>query len=166
MTIEMRGQASIHIDAPAEEIYALVSDVTRMGEWSPECFGADWMDGSIDENDGPVVGAQFHGRNRRGDNEWVTPNTIVVAEAGREFAWVVGTEDFQVCCWRFVFASENGGTTVTESFELGKEEVGFTSAVLEAPEDERGAMVDVRRSQLVEDMEATLLKLKERAEQR
>jgi hypothetical protein len=157
MAIEMRGEASTYIGASPERVYQLVSDVTRMGEWSPECVGVTWADGS----DGPAVGAQFHGSNRRNDNEWTTPNTILVADEGKEFSWVVGTPDFQVTRWRFVFSANNGGTTVTESFELGDQEVGFASAVAEAPEDERVTLVEARRRQLIEDMEMTLARLKE-----
>lgn len=158
--VEMRGEASEHIDATPEELYALVSDVPRMGEWSPECRGADW----IVPADAPAVGAQFHGHNERGDNEWTTPNTVLVADVGREFAWVVGTPEFQVCHWRFVFRPLDGGTEVTEAFELGTESVGFTSSVLEAPEGERAALVEARRAQLVQDMRDTLARLKVVAE--
>ncbi len=157
MAIEMRGEASAHIGAPPERVYAAVADVTRMGEWSPECVGVTWADGCK----GASVGAQFHGSNRRNDNEWTTPYTILVADEGKEFAWVVGTPEFQVTRWRFVFAPENGGTTVTESFELGDQEVGFASAVASAPEHERDVLVEARRRQLVEDMQVTLARLKE-----
>lgn len=160
MTIEMSGQASIHIEASPTQVYELVSDITRMGEWSPECVGASWANGDTQ----PTVGAQFHGNNRRGENEWTTPNTIVVADEGKEFAWVVGTPDFEVCRWRFVLTPEGDGTNVTESFELGTERVGFTAAVLERPESERAPLIDARRSQLVEDMQQTLGRLKEYAE--
>jgi uncharacterized protein YndB with AHSA1/START domain len=160
MAYEMRGEASLYIDAPPDRLYDLVSDITRMGEWSPECVGAEWDEGSTSA----VAGARFSGRNRNGDNEWVTPNTILVAEPGREFTWVVGTADFQVCRWSFRFQPANGGTDVTESFELGTVEVGFTSAVLEAPEDERQGMVDARREVLVNGMQHTLERLKASAE--
>jgi ribosome-associated toxin RatA of RatAB toxin-antitoxin module len=160
MPFEMRGEATVHIDSSPDAIYDLVSDITRMGEWSPECQGADW----VDDANGAVVGAQFHGRNKRSENEWVTPNTVLVAERGREFAWVVGTEDFQVCRWRFRFEERNGGTDVTESFELGTEQVGFAAAVLEHPEDERPTLIEARRTQLVEDIRQTLDRLKECAE--
>ena len=157
--MEMQGEASVHIDAEPEAIYALISDITRMGEWSPECQGGEWID------DASVsVGSQFHGRNRRGDNEWTTPNTVIVAETGREFAWVVGTPDFRVCTWRFSLTPDNGGTTVTESFELGNEEVGFRATVLELPEEERPNLLNARRDQLVEDIRHTLASLKEAAE--
>lgn len=157
--MEMQGKASVHIDAEPDAVYELISDITRMGEWSPECQGGDWIDGAT-----PSVGSQFHGRNRRGDNEWTTPNTVIAAEAGREFAWVVGTPDFQVCTWRFSLTPDNGGTTVTESFELGNEEVAFRAAVLEHPEEERSTLVDARRDQLVGDIRHTLASLKEAAE--
>lgn len=158
--VEMRGEASEWIDATPEALYALVSDVTRMGDWSPECRGADW----IAPADAPAVGAQFHGHNERADNEWTTPNTVLVADVGREFAWVVGTPDFQVCHWRFVFRRLDEGTEVTEAFELGTENVGFTSSVLQAHESERAALVEARRGQLVQDMRDTLARLKAVAE--
>jgi uncharacterized protein YndB with AHSA1/START domain len=158
--MDMRGEATCTISAAPERVYGLVSDITRMGEWSPECVGCEWMDG----HDGPSVGAQFHGHNRNNGNEWTTPNTIVVADAGREFAWVVGTPEFEVCRWRFQFAPDGNGTRVTESFELGDVEVGFAQAVANASEEERAAMIEARRLQLIDGMNHTLEKLKAAAE--
>lgn len=160
MAIEMRGTASALIEAPPDRIYELVADITRMGEWSPECIGAQWAVGS----DGPAVGAVFNGTNSRATNEWTTPNTVIAATPGKEFAWVVGTDDFRVCTWRYLFEPEGDGTRVTESFELGQEEVGFASTVLASPPEERGALVEARRAQLVADMEQTLARLKDAAE--
>ena len=162
MAIDMRGAASTVIAAAPDAVYGVVSDVTSMGQWSPECVQVVWAEGS----DGPNVGAQFHGTNQRNGNEWTTPNTVLVAEPGREFAWVVGTADFQVCTWRYTFANEGGGTLVTESFELGDQEVGFASSVNAVPEDERQALIDARRVQLIADMEHTLERLKEYIEAR
>ena len=58
-TSEIR--ATRRINAPAEAVYDLVTDVTRMGEWSPENEGGEWLDAAR----GPVVGARFRGRNKR-----------------------------------------------------------------------------------------------------
>ena len=44
------GHATVVIDRPADEVWAAVSDVGRIGEWSPENAGARWIDGA----DGPV----------------------------------------------------------------------------------------------------------------
>ncbi len=66
---EPGGEVSLHIDAPPEEVWALVSDVTRIGEFSPETFEARWTRGST----GPEVGASFKGhvkRNGVGPTYW------------------------------------------------------------------------------------------------
>ena len=50
------------IHAPAEQVWAMVSDVTRMGEWSPENLGGAWLGTAT----GPQPGAKFRGTNRNG----------------------------------------------------------------------------------------------------
>ena len=47
-----------------EDVYAMVADVTRMGEWSPVCKACWW-----DEGDGPRVGAWFTGRNEQPETD-------------------------------------------------------------------------------------------------
>ena len=59
---------SIEIVAPAEVVWALVSDLTRMPEWSPETTKVEWTGGST----GPSVGATFKGSNRMGPRRWST----------------------------------------------------------------------------------------------
>ena len=74
----MQDSVTVHIDAPPEAVWALVSDVTQIGKYSPETFEAEWLDGAT----GPVVGAKFRGhvkRNGRGPVYWA-PCTVVVAE--------------------------------------------------------------------------------------
>jgi hypothetical protein len=50
------------IDAPPARVYALVADLTRMGELSPESNGCTWTHGAT----GAAPGARFIGRNLRG----------------------------------------------------------------------------------------------------
>src|SRR5262249_3904138 len=46
MTVHgMHREASIEIQASPEAIYDLVSDLPRMGEWSPENIGGEWQGG-------------------------------------------------------------------------------------------------------------------------
>ena len=104
------AEAQAHVDAPPEAVYGLVSDVTRMGEWSPETVKCEWIEGAT----GPVVGARFRGTNKRGLVRWATKPTIVVADAGREFAFDVGTDTR----WTYRFHADGTGTKVTESFEM------------------------------------------------
>src|SRR5438067_13595274 len=99
MATSMHGEAKVHIDAPPESVYALVSDVTRMGEWSPECYAADWVDGAT----GPAVGAKFKGRNKQGFMRWSTTPEVIAADPGREFAFKT-----RETTWRYQF--EPAGT--------------------------------------------------------
>ena len=111
------GEASLHVNVPPEKLYELVSDVTRMGEWSPETVRCRWLDGAT----GPAVGARFQGTNRRGFMRWSTKPRVVAAEPGREFAFVVNLVIFQreMTKWRYQFEpAADGGTDVTESFEM------------------------------------------------
>ena len=106
----------MHMAAPADRIWDLVSDVTRIGEFSPETFEAEWVGGAT----GPDTGARFRGhvkRNGKGPVYWTTC-TVVACEPGREFAFGVGADDKPLNTWRYVLTPADGGTDVTESFEL------------------------------------------------
>jgi uncharacterized protein YndB with AHSA1/START domain len=105
-----RGEAHVHIAAPPEVVYDVVSDVTRMCEWSPETTKCEWLDGAT----GAAVGARFKGSNKRGFVTWSTKPTVVVAEPGREFAFEVATD----VRWSYRFEVEGDGTKVTEAFEM------------------------------------------------
>ena len=59
-------EVSRDIAATPDVVYTAISDVTRMGEWSEECYSCRWHDG----HDGPAVGAIFDGDNRQGAHEW------------------------------------------------------------------------------------------------
>ena len=102
--------ASVVVARSPEEMYDLVSDVTRMGEWSPVCTDCWW-----DNGDGPRAGAWFTGRNELPERTWETRSQVVAADRGREFAWCVGGSWVR---WGYTFAPVNGGTKVTESWEF------------------------------------------------
>ena len=58
-------EVSRRIAASPEAVWNAITDVTRMGEWSPECHTCEWKD----DADGPAVGAWFVGHNRNGEFE-------------------------------------------------------------------------------------------------
>jgi uncharacterized protein YndB with AHSA1/START domain len=109
-----RGEATVRVEAPPDEVYELVSDVTRMGEWSPETTSADWVGGAT----GPEVGAKFKGRNRHGLARCSTTPRVVAAEPGREFAFTTSWLGNDSTRWTYRFEPDDGGTRVTESFEM------------------------------------------------
>ena len=105
---------SIVIDAPAEKLYDIVSDITKMGRLSPECTGGSWLKGAK----GPAVGAEFRGRNRRGPVFWMTRNTVVAANRGREFAFETRDSGTR---WGYRFEPADAGSTlVTETRSVAK----------------------------------------------
>jgi len=104
------GEARTFVEASPETVYRVVSDVTRMGEWSPETTKCEWIDGAT----GPAVGARFKGSNKRGIARWSTKPKVVVADPGREFAFEVDTD----VRWTYRLAAEGSGTQLTESFEM------------------------------------------------
>lgn len=98
------------IEAPPERVWELVSDVTRMGEWSPETEACRWVDGST----GPEVGAAFRGRNRIGVRRWSTTCTVTACEPGRVFAFDVRTGPFPVATWSYELEPDGDGCIVRE----------------------------------------------------
>lgn len=151
----MHGEASIHINAPVEAVYALVSDVTRMGEWSPECYRCEWVNGAR----GPKVGAQFRGYNKAGWLRWSRLVEITTADPGREFAFTT-LQDFvnkDSSLWTYRFEHDAGGTRVIESYEVLK----IPSLPIRALGALAGRPYD---KDLTPDMEQTLRRLKATAE--
>ena len=98
------------ITAPATKIYELVSDLPRMGEWSPENTGGKWLGGAT----GPTPGARFRGSNRSGWRFWMTTVTVTSAEAGRRFAFEVDAAGIPISTWEYELVERDGACTVTE----------------------------------------------------
>ena len=101
------------IAATPEELWALVADVTRMGEWSPENNGCDWVAGAS----GPAVGARFKGRNAHGSKSWSTDCKVTACDAGKRFAFEVKAGGFKVARWSYDFEPADGGCRVVETWE-------------------------------------------------
>ena len=90
----------------------MVSDVTRMGEWSPENEGGTWLGGAT----GPRPGAKFRGANRHGSRTWQTEATVVDADPGRRFSFRVSAVGLKVAEWGYTFEPTATGCRVTESW--------------------------------------------------
>ncbi len=121
--MRIEDESSIHIDATAQQVWQVVSDVTRTGQWSPECFRADWLDGR-DQALGPAVGARFRGCNRlRWVGVWCSRCTVTVCEPGRELTWVVGDDPADPNSrWTFRLSDAgNGGCTLTQQWVMLRE---------------------------------------------
>jgi hypothetical protein len=144
-------EVSIHIDAAPQDVYAVVSDVTRTPELSPEILACSWLDGAT----GPAVGARFVATNRAGRMRWNNRPVVVAADPDRDFAFA-RTEPFGGTVeWRYRFTPEGGGTRVTESYEVTRPISRFGWFVI-------GTLAGCkdRRTDLRSGMEHTLDRLK------
>jgi Polyketide cyclase / dehydrase and lipid transport len=146
---------SVTIARPVGDVYAMVTDITRMGEWSPVCTGCWW-----DEGDGPRVGASFTGRNVLPDRTWETHCEVVAAETDREFAWEVGPG---IARWGFTLAAVDGGTELTQSWDFLPQGLAFFAQRFG---DESAAQVADRTAAARSGIPATLAAIKQSAEAR
>jgi hypothetical protein len=83
----MEASATVHMAAPADKIWDLISDVRNTGRFSPEVFEAEWLGDAA----GPALGAKFRGhvkRNEIGPVYW-TVCKVTACEPGREFGFSV-----------------------------------------------------------------------------
>ena len=159
----MEGSADVVISAPADVLYDRVSDITRMGEWSPHTVAARWLDGATR----PVTGARFAGDNRRDGNTWTLPATITAAERPAVFAFVTGKAEGPATHWEYRFEPVDDGTRVIERFAwrwMPPSAAGFRAQVGAQPIEVAREMVAQRREYLIDSMRATLANLKSAAE--
>lgn len=158
------------IAKPAAELYDMVVDVTRMGEWSPVTKQAWW-----NEQHAPgQLGARFTGRNVVGERSWETVCEVVTAERGREFAFEVTpmqtpqalafftwTDDPRLVRWSYSFSEKEGGTEVTESWLHLEDGIAYVKERFGEGTDEE---ITKRRETASNGMRETLASLKKAAE--
>lgn len=149
------AEVSIEMHASPAAVYDLISDVRRMGEWSPECHSCEWIGSTTT----PTAGARFKGTNRRGVARWSTKPRIVVADPGREFAFVTGHLGRDMTLWSYRFEATSSATKVTESFEMLRTMPWYFRLA-----DRLLMGVQDRKADLETNMTETLRRLKDGAE--
>lgn len=98
------------IAASPEAVFAALTDIARMGEWSPETYRAEWNDGAT----AAAVGASFTGYNRNGDKEWTTVATVVELVPGERFFFDCSARGSVFSKWGYTIEPAEGGCIVTE----------------------------------------------------
>ena len=152
------------VTARPELVWDLVADVTRVGEWSPECIGA----ARLGDPGQPEPGARITGHNRF-PNGFEYEVTCVVTEADwpRAFAWVVlddsGDPARPSSSWRYQIDPLPGGSRVRQRFTHGPGASYLRAPAAKAP-DQAAEIVAARRDALRANMSATLRAMKAAAE--
>lgn len=145
---------TVEVAAPVDRVWELVSDLPRMGEFSPENQGGSWQRGAT----GPAVGAGFRGRNRSGRRRWSTRCTVTRCEPGRSFAFAVSAVGMPVAEWSYDLQPTATGCTLTETWRDRRS--GLMSWL-----GRRTTGVQDRTSFTATSIEQTLARIKGRAEQ-
>jgi hypothetical protein len=107
-----RVSVSTEIAAPCEKVYAMVSDLPRMGEWSTENKGGRWKGGAT----AAVPGVKFKGRNSVGWRKWSTDVRVLDATTPSKFAFRVSAGPIVLCDWIYDIEPTASGCRVTETW--------------------------------------------------
>jgi uncharacterized protein YndB with AHSA1/START domain len=112
MTKQRSVSVTREIAATPERVWALVTDLPRMGEWSPENRGGTWLKGAT----GAAVGARFKGNNQNGKKNWSAAVTVNELEAPRKFSFALTVLGGQWCDWIYEIEPTATGSRVTHSW--------------------------------------------------
>jgi len=141
------------VAAPPQRVWELVSDLPRMGEYSPENTGGSWIGGAT----GPALGAVFRGRNRRGLHRWSTRCTVTRCEPGRAFAFAVSSLGLPVAEWSYDLEPAPEGCRLTETWTDRRGALVTAAGRLVSGVSDRAAFT-------AQSIEQTLDRVKSRAE--
>lgn len=109
-------EVRVRLSTSPQRVYDLVSDVTRIPEWSPEVVGCEWLDGAT----GPEAGARFRARNRRRWFRWSNNPVVDVADAPREFAVTRTEPGGGSIRWTYRIAPDGDGAVVALRYDVLK----------------------------------------------
>lgn len=140
--VQMENSVAVNVDAEVDEVWAVVRDVTRVGEWSHECVGAAW----VGESASATPGARFRGRNRAGVFRWGRLCEIASAEP-YELVWrTVPTRLYPDSSeWRISLEKIDGGTTISQHFRVLRAPKVLSvlyALVIPAHRDRTAALID------------------------
>jgi len=122
-----RHEATIDIAVSPEAVYDLVADISRIGEWSPETVGAEWLDSGSGKQ-----GDWFRGHNVLGeDNKWSRDCQMACADRGHDFTFAVGGVEANCTWWSYEMEAIDSGTRLTERWWVVNLTDGFAAYTAE-----------------------------------
>jgi len=143
-------KAEIEINAPVGTVWNLVSDVTKMPQWSPQCRAMKAL--------GPIrPGTRTLNLNRRGLLFWPTTAVITEVVPERKFAFRIPVN---TTVWSYELEPTATGTRLTETRHA---ENGVTAISTALTKTVLGGLDDFER-ELVEGMNQGLARIKAAAE--
>ncbi|MGW5341708.1 SRPBCC family protein [Streptomyces sp. NPDC004050] len=162
-----RSRAQIHLSATPAEVYAVVSDLARSGEWSPECLGGEWTTGEPG-----AVGSVFRGENERSEDvvawapvvrgKWTTYAEVVAAEPGRTFQWAMHDSqgEKQDSVWGFTIEADGEGSLLVHHFRMGTPTEGIRGITADMDADRKQQFFAEWGDKVAGDLAETLGRIK------
>lgn len=159
------------VNADAASIYRYVTDLTRSGEWSPECRGGEWVSGIA-----ATQGAVFHGCNHRGDDtvawapvvrgEWSTDAEVIAAEPNSLFSWAMRDSSgrMQQSVWSFRITETANRVALTHNFVMRSLTEGMRKILAGLTPTDTDRFIKDWQSKLETDMRASLAAIKRNLE--
>lgn len=153
-------EGRVHVAAPPERVWELVSDIHLMAAISSELQEVSWV-GEVPE---PAVGCRFRGRSRHpAAGEWTTTSQVVACDAPRVFRWDVGQPERPTASWCFELTARDDGTELRQWARMGPGPSNLDAAIAAMPEKEE-RIVAGRLREWQAGIDANLAAIKERAE--
>ena len=146
-TLPRANTVTIETDASPEQVWTLLTDITRSGEWSHESHGGEWLGDATEA----VPGAYFRGRNENGRMRWSRQCQVLTVDAPRTISWRTVPTTFyrDSTTWTYELEPTERGCRITQRFEivqLGPIMSRFLYATVPAHRDRSEALAeDVRR---------------------
>lgn len=109
------GSVTVHVDAPAARVWALLADLERMGEWSPECYRVEWQDGASSP---ATPGARFRGWNRYGRMRWSVACRVKTAVPDKELSFSTLVREKEMVTWTYRIEPSDDGVDLVEFFDV------------------------------------------------
>ena len=144
-------QAQIEIDAPVTKVWSLVSDLSRMPQWSPQCRLMKTLGGPLRQ------GSRTINLNRRKFLVWPTTSRITEFIPEKKLAFRV---ELNNTVWSYELEPTETGTRLTESRHAENGVTAISNMTVNAL---FGGVPSFER-ELVEGMNETLSRIKAAAE--
>lgn len=140
-TLARHGRNEAVTPAPAPAVWEILSDVTRVGEWSHECRAARLLGSAR----APAPGVRFRGRNRSGVFRWSRSCVFTVVDPPRTLAWRTGGLWGKVDSteWRLDLEPVDGGTRIVQTYRVLRVAPGLDRVywlLIKAHRDRRAAL--------------------------
>lgn len=142
---------SVEIAATPEQVWALVSDLPRISEWSPQVMKTFVRDRPLQQ------GSRLFNLNRKGLLVWPTRAKVVRFEQDREVAWKIKENG---STWSFTLEPTDAGTRLVQRREAPN---GLSQVSVSLTDRFMGGQGDFQ-DELQEGMKQTLAHVKRLAE--